>query len=311
MQKFYRASARVWSMAVAVISMVIIAPHYFRWFEQRVGTVTREPSSRVAEAPEGNETALASSGIRKLSPQVPAAVPRITGRHAWETPHEETRPSRVAIDPEQVLQGLTSPDPTAQLAALKSVAQFADTMYVYDKIYRRILELGTGEDQQLAKRARFVRSRLADLRTRHEIPEPSAGSAGDGATIAEEAGLPRDELETAVEPLEVVRERALDDPDPAVRMSGIESAIRQRDEHTFDVLSQAARFDYDPDNRMIAVNEMEQMLKSGLGDRDRILSLLEETANDSDRRIAELSQVILKEQGGEEASLELEGTPSR
>ncbi len=38
-------------------------------------------------------------------------------------------------------------------------------------------------------------------------------------------------------------------------------------------IAQAVRSDYEPDNRLTAVSELEQMLKSGLGDREQNLQL--------------------------------------
>ncbi len=81
-----------------------------------------------------------------------------------------------------------------------------------------------------------------------------------------------------------------------MRLGGIEAVISQPDEDSFAVLSQAVRGDYEPDNRLTAVSELEQMLKSGLGDREQILQLLEDTAADPDSRVVELSQQILQEQ---------------
>jgi hypothetical protein len=90
--------------------------------------------------------------------------------------------------------------------------------------------------------------------------------------------------------------RALDDPDPAIRLGGIQTAVSRRGEQAFELLSVAARSDYEPDNRLSAVSELEQMLKSNLGDPELILHLLEETASDPDPRVSELSKLIIQEQ---------------
>ncbi len=107
-----------------------------------------------------------------------------------------------------------------------------------------------------------------------------------------------EEPEIDEERFDTLHERALDDPDPAVRLAGIEAAVDQRDEDGFDLLWLAVNSDDDPDNRLTAVSELEQMLMSGRGDGEQIRQLLEETAEDADPRVADLSQLIIHEQFG-------------
>ena len=54
--------------------------------------------------------------------------------------------------------------------------------------------------------------------------------------------------------------------------------------------------DFDPDNRLAAVSQLENILRSNAGDREEIIQLLEDTAKDPDLRVAELSELILQEQ---------------
>jgi hypothetical protein len=91
-------------------------------------------------------------------------------------------------------------------------------------------------------------------------------------------------------------------PQPAVRLGAIEAAIREKGEEGFDLLSRAALGDSAADNRLAAVSELEQMLRSGLGDREQVVALLRETAWDRDPRVAELSALILREQAGGEVA---------
>jgi hypothetical protein len=187
-------------------------------------------------------------------------------------------------------------DPAKRDQALETASRSAEALYAFNAVYKRIVELSAGDDPQVAERAQYARLRMRALRAVHEIPEPPEPDAEEAwQNEAGTIGL-HDALETAVEPLDILLGRALGDPDPAVRLGGIEAAISQRDEDSFELLSQAARGDYEPDNRLTAVSELEQMLKSGLGDRERILQLLEETAADPDSRVAELSQLIIEEQ---------------
>ncbi|MEI7995915.1 MAG: hypothetical protein WCH01_13535, partial [Methylococcaceae bacterium] len=170
--------------------------------------------------------------------------------------------------------------------------------YAFNAIYKRIAELSLDKDPQVAKHAMFALSRMMALRALHEIPDPSESQADETSLNAAGTTGTNDPLETAEEPFDRLQEKALDDPDPSVRLGGIEAAMSQRDENIFNLLSEAARSDHEADNRLSAVSEIEQMLKSGLGDREQLRGLLEETSTDSDPRIAELSQLIIKEQLG-------------
>jgi hypothetical protein len=135
------------------------------------------------------------------------------------------------------------------------------------------------------------------LRAAHEIPEPLELDENLDPAWLPPTGKDgsQDLLETAAESFDTALSLALDDPNPAVRLSGIEGAMQQSDEDGFYLLSEAALSDSDADNRLSAVSELEQMLKSGLGDSGQILQLLENSAVDPDDRVAELSKLILKE----------------
>lgn len=297
MPKLTSSSTWGWWLAGAFVALAIIIPHYLPWGDQRARTPPAQKINQAANKPTDNEAAQASAGINSTSLQATTAQPRETGRYGVEIRPGDFHP--VTIDPEEIYWALMSADPTQRDEALETVSRFPDALYAFNAVYKRIVELSADNDRQLAKRARSARSQLLALRTRHEIPEPAESDVADtGQHDAATTGS-GEVLEGAVEPFEALRERALDDLDPAVRMGGIEAAISQRDEQIVDVLSQAARNDYDPDNRMTAVSELEQMLKTGLGNRDQILRFLEETAADSDSRVAELSQLIIQEQFGQ------------
>jgi hypothetical protein len=201
------------------------------------------------------------------------------------------------IDPQRIYQALERFTPAEGARALGIVAQRAEEFYKYDAIYKRLVDLSADDDPLVAERAQHARYRLMGLRAAHEIPEPlELDEALDPALLPEAAKAgTQDLLETAVESFDTALSLALDDPNPAVRLSGIEGAMQQSDEDGFYLLSEAALSDSDADNRLSAVSELEQMLKSGLGDSGQILQLLENTAADPDERVAELSKLILKE----------------
>lgn len=219
------------------------------------------------------------------------------GRHGFETSGrnlEMAHGDPPTIDPEEIYRGLMIFNPAQRDQALEIASRFPDALYAFNAIYKRIVELSSDEDPLVAKHALFALSRMMAMRALHEIPEPSEADETD-QNAAGTTGS-HDPLETAVKPFDTLQVQALDDPDPSVRLGGIEAAMSQRDENIFGLLSEAARSDHEADNRLSAVSEIEQMLKSGLGDREQLRGLLEETSTDSDPRVAELSQLIIDEQ---------------
>jgi hypothetical protein len=209
-------------------------------------------------------------------------------------------PPSCEIDPQRVYRALERFNPEEGEQAIETVIRHATTLYRFNAVYKRIVELTAADDPLVAERARQARYRLMALRIAHEIPEPMELDTNPYKTRARAVGAAesQDLVEPALEPFDNLLELALDDPDPAVRLNGIEAAISQNDEDAFELLREAALGDEDPDNRLSAVNELEQMLKSGLGGSGQIRQLLKEAAMDPDARVAELSQLILHEQNG-------------
>ncbi len=195
---------------------------------------------------------------------------------------------------------LLNPDPAEVIDALHQSALHAEDFYPLDALYKRVMELCADSDPQVAEKAQHALQRLRAHRLAHEIPEPPALS--DSADQQGHPGVQgaEDLFQTSVEAFQDLARRVLNAPDPAVRLGGIEAAIRQDDEQGFYLLSKAALGDPEAENRLAAVSELEQMLGSGLGDRERLLALLRETAWDRDPRVAELSALILREQAGGE-----------
>jgi hypothetical protein len=283
-----------WVTGALAAALAVGLPHYLRLSDQREETPPPQQVGYEWNKPSGNQAVQATTRIGHARHPVPAAQSREIGAHGVKLLHGDSQP--LSIDPEEVYQALMSLDPAERDQALETASRSAETLYAFNAVYKRIVELNSEDDPQVAERAQYARSRMVALRAVHEIAEPPEPDADEA--WQNDAGMTgsQDVLETAVEPFDTLRGRALDDPDPAVRLGGIEAAMSQRDEDSFDLLSEAARGDYEPDNRLTAVSELEQMLKSGLGDREQILQLLEKTAADPDSRVAELSQLIIQEQ---------------
>jgi hypothetical protein len=161
-----------------------------------------------------------------------------------------------------------------------------------DRILALLDEAARDPDPQVAELSNLILQEQVSGAQDLARPEEK-GERQDGAGTTEPQDLPA----SAVEPIDIAREQLLVDSDPAVRLGGIQAAASERYEDGVVLLSQSALGDSEPDNRLSAVSELEQMLKSGVGDPAQILQMLEVTSVDPDPRVAELSQLIIEEQG--------------
>jgi hypothetical protein len=283
-------SSTWWWMAGLVAVLAIMTPQSLSWLGQRAANFPIKGMSRVANKPSEGGSVQAEANVDSTHPLAPGKYGLETGGKNLKIAHGDP----LTIDPEEVYRGLMSLNSAQRDQALETASRFPDALYAFNVIYKRIVELSSDEDPHVAKHARFALSRMMAMRALHEIPEPSEADETD-QNAAGTTGA-HDPLETEVKPFDTLQEQALDDPAPSVRLGGIEAAMSQRDENIFGLLSEAARGDHDADNWLSAVSELEQMLKSGLGDREQLRGLLEETSTDSDPRVAELSQLIIEEQ---------------
>ncbi len=203
-----------------------------------------------------------------------------------------------SFDPNKLYEALTSFNPEEAYQAIETVSQNAEALYKFDPVYRLIMELCTDDTPFVREGAQYAIIRMMSLRAAHELPEPWQFEENEERWNDTGLTWSQNILGTTVEPLDILQEQALFDPDPAVRLGGIERAISQEDETSVAVLREAALYDDEPDNRLAAVSELEQMLRTGLGHREQVLQFLEETAADPDPRVADLSELIIREQFG-------------
>ena len=276
------------------IAMAFVLPTFLNWLEHIQEPSVTQAVSLSANGPGSSRAAPDPYQIHREHRPATGAQPDKIGAKSADNYGGELSDS---IDPKGIYQALERFNPAEGERAIEIVSKRAAELYKFNAIYKRLVELSADDDPLVAERAQHARYRLMALRAAHEIPEPLELDENLDQAWLPEAGKAgsQDLLETAVEPFDTLLSLALHEPDPAVRLSGIEGAIRQSDEDSFDILSEAALSDYESDNRLSAVSELEQMLKSGLGDSGQILQLLENSAADPDDRVAELSKLILKE----------------
>jgi hypothetical protein len=251
--------------------------------------LTSQPDKK--RIPDTSDQAGTSSGRKPRSENI--ARTDETGMQAGDFPAVDfLLPS---FDPNKLYEALTSLDPEEAYQAIETVSQNAEALYKFDTLYQQITELCTDDSSFVREGAQYAIIRMMSLRTAHELPEPWQFEENEERWNGNGLTGSQDILETTVEPIDILQEQALFDPDPAVRLGGIEAAVSQEDEISVAMLGEAALYDDEPDNRLAAVSELEQMLRTGLGKREQVLKFLEETATDPDPRVAELSELILQE----------------
>lgn len=283
-------------VSLGIVGLAILISHLLRSVDDSFDFAPPE-GSNAAKLLDEEVPGIASKRLNRSLPN-PLSGQREMAAHLPRVPSSENFNS----DPEALFLSLTSLFPEERLKALETVLQSEERLYARNEIYRRIVELIGDDDVRVVKLARRARSRLMELRRLHELPNESPTDEVQADSTQEEtADSPPEwsgEAETERDLFDRLRERAIYDADPAVRLQGIEQAVTQADEMSTELLSEALG-DSEADNRLTAVSELEQMLNTGLGNTQGLLSLLENAQFDSDARVSELAELIIKKHSGE------------
>lgn len=284
-------------VSLGIVGLAILISHLLRSVDDSFEFAPPE-GSNAAKLPYEEVPGIASKPLNRSLPN-PLSGQREMAMHLPRVP---SRSENFDSDPEALFLSLTSLYPEERLKALEMVLQSEERLYARDEIYRRIAELIGDDDVRVVKLAHRARSRLMELRRLHELPNESPTDEAQADSTQEDmANSPPEwsgEAETERDLFDRLRERAIYDADPAVRLQGIEQAVTQADEMSTELLSEALG-DSEADNRLTAVSELEQMLNTGLGNTQELLSILENAQFDSDARVSELAELIIKKHSGE------------
>lgn len=280
--------------SLGIVGLAILISHLLRSADDSF-EFSPPKGSKAAKRLDEEVPGIASKRLNMSLPN-PLSGQREMAAHLPRVPSSEDFNS----DPEALFLSLTSLFPEERLKALETVLQSEEKLYARNEIYRRIAELIGDDEVRVVKLARRARSRLMELRRLHELPNESPTDEVQADSTQEETANspPEWSVETERDLFDRLRERAIYDADPAVRLQGIEQAITQADEMSTGLLSEALG-DSEPDNRLTAVSEVEQMLNTGLGNTQGLLSILENAQFDSDARVSELAELIIKKHSGE------------
>lgn len=281
------------------------------------------PSAVIPEVPE--QTALAPSAPSVVVPPPQTSLPA-SGFPAQQlkVPTQSKHPAAPApaIEDERLVQ-LRNADSTLRLQALDLIWESADSLPDRQAYAEQVASLSQDPDPEVAELATRLTAFLRDEdpatdETVATIDESTDFEQMDPATTGDwEEPLPADdaaqeqafvvppdedsaqslEPETGEEtqPTELYN-NALNSSDPQVRHDAITQSAGVVTVQAFEVLTQAVQ-DTDANNRLAALEGLEQLLQQGVGDSEQIAPLLIQSKDDADERVAELAARMLRGQG--------------
>lgn len=310
--------------AVVVTAAVIVIPPST---PPSNGSTAAVPSAVIPEAPEQIASAPAAPSTA-VPPQQTSLPPPGFPAPPLKTPAPATRAASPApaIEDERLAQ-LRNADSTLRLQALDLIWESADSLPDRQTYAEHVAALSQDPDPEVAELATRLTAFLRDEDpATDEIISPSDEFANDESTNFDqmdpaatgdwEEPLPADdaaqeqafvvppenesaqsaEPETSEEaqPTQLY-DNALNSTDPQVRHDAITQSAGVVTVQAFEVLTQAVQ-DTDPNNRLAALEGLEQLLQQGVGDAEQIAPLLIQSKNDADERVAELATRMLRGQ---------------
>lgn len=200
------------------------------------------------------------------------------------------------VDVQHIYARLYDANPEERLKALDEIWRSSAAFISDEKIFIRLEEMATDEDSRIAELTQLVLVNITELRNADDAQKGLTQQNGQaqGETSELESirlgGMTNQELANASvnTPPNYLSER-MQHPDPVVRSQAIEEAMTLRDEHGIALLSEATH-DRDENNRRIAVDGLQQMLSQGVGDGQKIVAILEQSALDPNPEIAEMAR---------------------
>lgn len=200
------------------------------------------------------------------------------------------------VDVQHIYARLFDANPEERLKALDEIWRSSAAFINDEKIFSRLEEMATDEDSRIAELTQLVLVNITELRSADDVQKGLTQQNGQaqGETSELESirlgGMTNQELANAsVNTSANYLNERMQHPDPVVRSQAIEEAMTQRDEHGIALLSEATH-DPDANNRRIAVDGLEQMLSQGVGDGQKIVAILEQSALDPNPKIAEMAR---------------------
>lgn len=245
-------------------------------------------------------------------------APSMPATHAENDSNQNTFTTRASIAPknitmsaayvatlDEIYVGLFDASAEERLKVLDMILQSTDPDFSSDKIMARLEEMLTDDDVRIAEMARIVLVNMQQLRSADDMKKGLLTQVGSALSAYPETfepaprlgGMADSELEkssamiaTEAQPGYAIK---INDRDARVRGDAIVEALTQRDEHAVNVFYKAMQ-DVDANNRLLAVDGLQHMLNTGMGDAQHIMAVLNNAMGDPDHRVALMARQAVK-----------------
>ena len=228
------------------------------------------------------------------------------GHHNAILPRESTelkdiaQPTISVNTPDDIYVKLFDVSPDERLKTLDIILHSPTSYFLSTKIVSRLEEMVADDDARIAELAQIVLVHIEGVRSADDMKNgfltQNDTALNSNAEVPESVprigGMTDEELEklSATMVTQVQPDYAkLTDPDASVRGHVIAEAMTQRDEHAANVLYKALQ-DVDANNRLLAVDGLQQILSTGAGDAEHIMAILKNAINDPDPKVALMAQ---------------------
>lgn len=222
-----------------------------------------------------------------------------TGESA--APRNIATPAVYVATPDEIYIRLFDASVEERLKVLDMILQSTDPNLSSDKIMMRIEEMVADDDARIAELAQIALVAVQELRSADDMKRGlliQNGSALSGypetfESIPRLGGMSDAELEksstTSLAESPPIYVTQINDLDASVRERAIAEAMTQRDENAIDVFYKAIQ-DVDAKNRLLAIDGLQQILSTGLGDAQHIMAILGNATSDPDPQVASMAR---------------------
>ena len=243
----------------------------------------------------------------------------VPATHAENDSNKNTFTARVSIEPKNITPSeayVTVPDEIyirlfdvsaeERLKVLDMILQSTASYYSSDKIITRLGEMLADDDVRIAEIAQIVLVNMQELRSADDMKQglltqdssPLSAYPETSEPVPRLGGMTDRELEKSSATISTEDQLGyptkINDLDASVRRHAIAEAMTQRDENAINVFYKAIQ-DVDANNRLLAVDGLQQMLNTGMGDVPHILIILNNAMSDADPQVALMAQQAIRD----------------
>lgn len=234
----------------------------------------------------------------------------VSATHTENDSNKNTFTTRASIEPKNITPSaayvatqdeiyirLFDASAEERLKVLDIILQSTASYYSSDKIITRLGEMLADDDARIAEITQIVLVNMQELRSADDMKQGLLTQDGSALSAYPETfepvprlgGMTDRELEKSSATTTTENQPGyasqIDDLDASVRGRAIAEAMMQRDENTVNVFYKAIQ-DVDARNRLLAVDGLQQILSTGMGDAQHIMTILNNAMSDPDPQVA-------------------------